>query len=322
MLIAYTATPSGLVRHEGGTIPDGAVWVDLVNPAAGEDAAVERATGIAVPTREEMSEIEVSSRLYVENGARYMTATLLCHADSEHPVATNVTFILAGKCLVTVRYDEPKPFELYASRACKSAPAPASGEAVLIGLLEAVIDRAADVLERVGADIDEIAKTIFHRTPANIARKASYQITLARLGRKGDLLSKGRESLATIARVLLFLAAEVEGQKVPKEMKAQLRTMQRDVESINYHADFQINRVTFLLDALVGLVSIQQNDIIKLFSVVAVVLLPPTTVASIYGMNFQHMPELEWTFGYPMALVLMVISAIVPYLFFRWKKWL
>ncbi|GGE35759.1 magnesium transporter [Agaricicola taiwanensis] len=326
MLTAYAATATGLKRLEvtaDQELPENAVWLDLLLPTLEEDKLVERAVGVSVPTREEMSEIEASSRLYVENRARYMTALLICQSETERPFTTPTTFILAGKHLVTVRYDEPRSFAMFSHRACKGeGEAPNTSEGVLIGILEAAVDRTADVMEKVGADIDGVSSRIFDRDAARVSRKKSYQAVLKSLGRKDDLLSKARESLATISRVATFLSAEIEGLKPSKEAQAQLRTLQRDVQSINDYAAFLGNKVTFLLDALVGMVSVEQNDIIKLFSVVAVVMMPPTLVASIYGMNFRHMPELDWPFGYPMALIIMVISAILPYVFFKWRRWL
>ena len=141
-------------------------------------------------------------------------------------------------------------------------------------------------------------------------------------GRKGDLASKVRESLVSIGRLVLFLANEDEALRWSKEVRAQLKTMQRDTQSLSDHVTYLSNNITFLLDAMLGLVTIEQNNIIKLFSVVAVVMMPPTLVGTVYGMNFKHMPELDYILGYPFALFMMVVSAILPYLYFRWKKWL
>ena len=300
--------------------PEAAIWIDLITPSLQEDKLVERMFGIAVPTREEMQEIEVSSRLYVENGARYMTATLMCHSDTATPKTTPVTFILASHRLVTVRYDEPRPFAIVEHKLGRQCPPKISGETVMMDLLDAVIDRAADIQERVGAEIDQISHTIFE--PDADMEPPSYNDVLKALGRKGDLTSKVRESLVSIGRLLLFLSHEAEGMKWPKDTRAQLQSMQRDVLSLTDHASYLTNKITFLLDAMLGVVNIQQNAIIKIFSVAAVVLMPPTLVASIYGMNFKHMPELDWHFGYPLAILVMVLAAALPYMYFKWKKWL
>jgi magnesium transporter len=326
MLSVFVPSENSLKRAAStdlAGLPDSAVWIDLVKPTTEEDHAVERLAGIAVPTREDMQEIEISSRLYIENGARYMTATLMCAADTETPRTTAVTFILAGHRLVTVRYDEPKPFVLVENKLARTCPPGITGEMVLMELLDAVIDRNADILERAGSDMDSISHQIFE--PEGAARTGHakrYSDILIAIGRKGDLTSKVRESLVSIGRVVTFVAAAVDGVKWSKDMREQLKTMQRDVISLTDHASYLSNKITFVLDAMLGVVNLEQNNIIKLFSVMAVVLMPPTLIASIYGMNFKGMPELEWTHGYPLALIAMLAAAVVPYLIFKWKKWL
>ena len=324
MLSVFVPAESSLKKVTGdlASLPEGAVWVDLVNPSAAEDRAVERLAGIAVPTREDMQEIEISSRLYIENGARYMTATLMCHSDTDMPRTTAVTFILAGHRLVTVRYDQPKPFALVEHKLGRACSAGITGEMVLMELLDAVIDRCADILERAGAEIDQVSHDIFEPDSERHGHSKQYARILIAIGRKGDLTSKVRESLVSIGRIVTFLSAAIEGVKWTKDMREQLKTMQRDVASLTDHASYLSNKITFVLDAMLGVVNLEQNNIIKLFSVMAVVLMPPTLIASIYGMNFKVMPELEWVHGYPMALVMMLIAAIVPYYIFKLKKWL
>ena len=322
MLSVYVPRHGRLERvsvEAGALLPDEAVWLDLVAPTAPEDKAVEQFLGIAVPTREEMQEIEVSSRLYIENGARYMTATLLCRSDSDAPRTTPVTFILSHHRLATVRYDDPRPFAIVENKLGRNCPVKVAGDTIMFDLLDAVIDRAADILEHVGGEVDELSRSIFE--PEDSAPPV-YTAVLKKLGRLGDLTSKVRESLVSIGRVLLFLANESEGLKWGKETRTQLQTMQRDVISLTDHASYIRNKVTLLLDAMLGVVNLQQNAIIKIFSVAAVVLMPPTLVASIYGMNFKNMPELDTPYGYPAALILMLVAAVVPYMYFKWKKWL
>jgi magnesium transporter len=322
MLSVYVPQGSSLARisTDSGDPPETAVWYDLISPTIEEDRLVERMLGIAVPTREEMQEIEVSSRLYVENGGRYMTATLMCHSDTATPKTTPVTFILAAHRLVTVRYDEPRPFAIVEHKLSRACPPKLTGDTVLLDLLDAVIDRSADILERVGAEVDQISHTIFEPDPES--GPPSYNDVLKALGRKGDLASKVRESLVSIGRLLLFVANESEGMKWPKDTRAQLQSMQRDVISLTDHASYLTSKITFLLDAMLGVVNLQQNAIIKIFSVAAVIFMPPTLVASIYGMNFRNMPELESPYGYPVALFIMLLAAILPYLYFKWRKWL
>jgi magnesium transporter len=303
-------------------VSDGAVWIDLFAPTVAEDKLVERTLGIAVPTREEMQEIELSSRLYIENNARYMTATLMCQSESEAPKTTAVTFILAAHRLITVRYDEPRPFVLVGNKLARLCPATVSGESVLMDLLDALIDRAADILEKIGVEVDRVSRDIFDAQGSPADRTRSYTEVLKTIGRAGDLTSKVRESLVSIGRLLLFLANEAEGMRWAKDTRAQLRSMHRDIQALSDHATYVSTKTTFLLDALVGVVSLEQNNIIKIFSVAAVVLMPPTLIASIYGMNFKNMPELDWPYGYPIAVTLMLIAAVLPYLIFKWKRWL
>jgi magnesium transporter len=303
-------------------VPESAVWFDLVNPTHEEDKIVERKAGMAVPTREEMQEIEVTSRLYVENGARYMTATLMCQSDTDAPKTTPVTFILSGHRLVTVRYDEPRPFMIVGNKLARVCSPTVAGESVLMDLLDAVIDRAADILERIGSEVDQISHDIFEPEVGRADRTRSYNEILKAIGKKGDLASKVRESLVSIGRLLLYLANEADSMRWAKESRAQLRGMQRDVHSLSDHAAYLSNKIQFLLDAMLGVVTIEQNNVIKIFSVAAVALMPPTLIASIYGMNFKHMPELDWSLGYPIAIALMLLAAALPYFFFKWKKWL
>lgn len=323
MLSAYVPTGTSLeqkIIENGADVPDAAVWIDLVNPAGGEDKWVERLVGVAIPTREEMQEIELSSRLYVENGARYMTATLMCQSDTPIPKTTPVTFILSGHRLITVRYDEPKPFAIARHKLTRYCPASVSGETVFIDLLDAVVDRCADILERVGTEIDQVSHNIFERERSRTPK--FYTVILQTIGRKGELASKVRESLVSITRLLIFVANQVDDMRWAKDQRAQLKSMQRDAQALSDHATYLTNNVTFLLDALLGVVSIEQNNIIKIFSVAAVAFMPPTLIASIYGMNFKHMPELDWMAGYPFAIILMLVAAILPFVYFKWKKWL
>ena len=302
-------------------LPPEAVWLDLVAPTVAEERLVESLLGVEVPTREEMQEIEVSSRLYQESGALYMTATVISKADTEHPETSAISFILAGDRLVTVRYAEPQSFTLFAAR-CQRSPVPqARGDTVLAGLLDALIDRIADVLEHIGLEVDAISHEVFEN-PATPRGRRDFQDILRRLGRRGDLTSKVRESLVSVGRLLMFLGEAGTAGKPAKDLRNRLRTMTRDVRSLTEHASFLSGKINFLLDATLGMINIEQNAIIKIFSVVAVVFLPPTLIASVYGMNFAFMPELHSVFGYPMALALMLASAIAPLAYFKRRGWL
>jgi magnesium transporter len=325
MLFAHVLRGASLVRievKEGEPCPPDAVWIDLVAPTTGEDRIVEQAIGVMVPTREEMAEIEISSRLYIENGARYMTATVMFNTDTDKPGTTAITFIIAGNKLVTVRYDEPKPFSYLAGKLSKACAATTTGPSIMVELLDAIIDRVADILEKLAAEVDKVSTRVFERNAARDDPNQRYQAILRTIGRKGDLLSKSRESLVSLNRLVLFFTNEAETVGLPKDQRVHLKSVARDISSLTDHASFLANKITFLLDATLGMVSLEQNNVIKLFSVMAVTLMPPTLIASIYGMNFEHMPELKSVYGYPLALIAMAIAAVGPYFFFKWKRWL
>ena len=237
MLSVYVQNGTALERipvETGGELPEAAVWIDLVTPTVQEDQLVESLLGIAVPTREEMQEIEVSSRLYVENGARYMTATLMCQSDTATPKTTAVTFILSKHRLCTVRYDEPRPFAIVEHKLGRACGPKVTGDSVLMDLLDAVVDRSADILERVAAEVDQVSHSIFEPDDGKVP--PSYNDVLKTLGRKGDLTSKVRESQVSVGRLLSFLGHEAEVMKWSKDRARRLQSMQRDVVSLTDHA--------------------------------------------------------------------------------------
>jgi magnesium transporter len=306
----------------GTPIPEDALWIDLIEPTREEDKLVEVHLNIEIPTRAEMADIEPSEILYHENNARYMTVRVLCSSESDAPKLIDVSFILTERALVTVRYGEPHSFSMFMSRAGKPGGCRHQPEAVLDGLVETIIDRAAEILGTVGSRIDRLSQAIFENERRGAKRAASYRAALKSIGRKGDIISNVRESMVSVERMLLFLSASMPRPQKTSGFQSEWRTALRDVQSIEEHATFLSNKIQFLLDATLGLVTIEQNDIIKIFSVMSVIFLPPTLVSSLYGMNFKVMPELEWDFGYAWAITLMILAAALPYLFFRWKRWL
>lgn len=298
-------------------------WADLLKPTKDEEAAIETWIGVDVPTREEMEEIEISSRLYVEDGAHFMTAIVPALGEGDVPEMGPVTFILSGQKLVTIRYHEPRAFNTFQGHAEKAALGCTSGSSILIGLLETIVDRLADILERASRDVETISKDIFNPTATKAShRDRNFQRLLKDLGRKETLTSDIRDSLTTFQRMFSFLANAFGKTKHEKVLGDRVKTLSRDVSSLASHAEFLSQKITFLLDATLGMIGIEQNNIIKIVSVATLVFLPPTLVASIYGMNFEFMPELHWAFGYPLALGLMVLFAILPFMYFRGKGWL
>lgn len=330
MLTTY-ATAGGRLLKLDRTSPalssDGApaprpVWFDLLNPTMDEEAEVEALVGIDVPNREDMDEIEHSSRIYAENGAIYLTANVLSASQTLNPVLAPITFVLTPQALVTLRYHEPRALANFSERALRADHGLTGAVALLLALLDALVDRAADLLEHEGKGIDAIARHVFSERKGRPRQAREFGLMMERIGQRGELNTKIRESLVTFERIAGAIAQHLDAAKAPREHRARTKTLIRDVRSLSDHAAFQASRVTFLLDATLGLVGIEQNGIIKIFSVAAVVFLPPTLIASIYGMNFALMPELAWPMGYPMALGMMVVSAVLPYLFFKRKGWL
>jgi len=325
MLTVYDAAEGVLIKREGlDPISPGAVWIDLLNPTKDEDLLVEQSLAISVPTREEMSEIEASSRLYQEGGGYYMTAIVLHQPDLpfEPPVATPITFILAGHRLITVRYAEPRSISMFLSRAQKKDAACMNGAAVMVGLLEAIIDREADRVERVQGEVDKLAQAIFSGKKGERTRTRRFDVMIQMIGREGELTSRSRECLLTLDRLLTYLAHAMTERGDEKALRARVKTAGRDVLSLADHVGYLSTKITFLLEATLGMINNEQNTIIKIFSVLAVALMPPTLVGTVYGMNFKHIPELDWLWGYPFALGLMVFSAVLPWLYFKHKGWL
>lgn len=311
------------------SMPADAVWIDLTSPSAAEIAAIERAFAIEIPTREEMHEIEASSRLYADHGALFMTTPVLHRAATDVPESGAATFVLLPDRLITVRFIDPLPFAAFSRRAERDPAIAATPQMILLGILEGIADRLADILELAAADMERVSRDVF-RAPARQTGKkrrgaetrhsgADLQNVLFRVARCGDIGTKARDSLLGLSRLTLFLTAQAD---LKKDTKLRLKTLTRDIASITDHANFLGGKVNFLLDATLGLINIEQNAIIKIFTVAAVAFLPPTLIASIYGMNFEFMPELGWKFGYPFAIALMVLSAVLPFWYFRRRGWL
>lgn len=314
----------GRLLHGGPEILSAdALWIDLLSPTPEEEAAVEALVGSDVPTREEMQEIEASSRLSRDGERLTMTAPVLTNSTGLAPQNVALTFILTGPGgrLITVRYGTPQAVAVYMDRLQRQHPPIAHAGELMLGLMEGLVDRLADVLERVAAEQDAISQNIFHHPHRRQRRSSSreLELTLRTIGRGGDLQSKAHDTIMALKRIIAFLPAETLGVA---DGKARLKTLGRDLQSLAEYAGFLSNKVAFLLDATLGMINIQQNSIIKLFSVMAVLLMPPTLVASIYGMNFHHMPELDQPWGYPAALLLMLVAAVLPYWLFKRKGWM
>ncbi|MGI8435675.1 MAG: magnesium transporter CorA family protein [Chthoniobacterales bacterium] len=317
-----------------------AVWIDLLQPTAEEEQNLERVLGIDIPTRAELHEIELSSRLFEENGVLFMTTTVLTKADTSQPESSAVTFIVTNDKLVTVRYADPAPFHAFRIKRDANPQRFQTHYQIFGGLIDAIIERIADILEGVGANLDRISLRVFEPTGARAvphppgdltqsapgrnrkARQRDFVEILRRIGAASDLVSRARESLVSLSRLVTFFREVGKEAGAAKEALAHWKTLASDLASLSDHASFLSSKVSFLLDATLGMINNEQNAIIKILSVAALVFLPPTLVAGIYGMNFVFIPELKWAQGYPFALALMIISAVLPYFFFRRKGWL
>jgi magnesium transporter len=308
-------------------LPENIAWIDLLEPDPEEVAFVKRTTGLDVPGIGDLSEIESSSRLRNRNGAIYLSAPLIYRSDEDQPITTPVGFVLTPDRLITVRFHDLSFFRTFTDRDLAAESDPLSSAAVFAGLMDVITDRLADILENIAAELDELSHRLF-RTPATepVARRppahesADLRIILRRIGHSGDLASKIRDSLLGIGRIVPYVLG-LAGEWLPREIKPRLETVRQDVLSLSDYDAHIVTKVQLLLDATLGLINVEQNNIIKVLTIVSVVGVPPTLVASIYGMNFKAMPELDWSWGYPYGLAMIALSAVLPLLWFKWRGW-
>ena len=328
MLTTYTVESGHLVVREGAqataTLAK-AVWIDLLTPTQEEEREVQAALRLEIPTREEMQEIESSSRLYKEDDTLFLTAPFLYGVDGGELGSTAITFVLGNATLVTVRYATPKAFAVFTARSQRTpVQLLTTPDGVMLHLFEQVVDRLADILERIAAEMDRASQAAFRTARAKVkatTKDADLKEALITLGQVGEVTTRASETLLGLSRILTFVGAE-KATAVRRENQGLIKTLVRDVRSLVEHANFLNSKANFLLDAVLGIINVEQNAIIKTFTVASVALMPPTLIASIYGMNFQVMPELNWTLGYPMALGVMIVSAVLPILYFKRKGWL
>jgi magnesium transporter len=315
MLTAYPQhanTPDRL--HE-------AVWIDLLSPTEDEIEAAGAAIGLKVPTREDLSAIEASSRLQRVNKALYLSTPLM--AGMEAPHLSPVGFVLTQTHLLTVRFDTFVAFDAAAVHALEDE-GDLTSQGVFTCVFEAIIDRVADLLEAAAAELDQVSRSVFHskQRKRDASRSELFQRnTLSKVGRIGERLSLIRDVLLGVGRIVPFVL-EVRHAPEPDPMAARLKAVRQDILSLNDYEAHLANKVQFLLDAVLGFITISQNDIFKVLTVASIVGIPPTLMAGVYGMNFKVMPELNWTLGYPFGLLVIVISALIPLAWFRWKGWL
>ncbi len=301
--------------------PDNLVYLDLLNPSRQEEIEAEKWLEYQLPTREEMQEIEESSRLYTEHGALYMTAWIPVGLETSDPDTTAITFVLAPDCLTTVRYSDPHAFRVFAEQVRRQCVTPITSDAVFLLLLELIVARVADALQTVEADLKKLAREVFavDTRRANAAIEKDLGDVVKLLGRRSALVANLRESLVSVNRMLQYFLNNA-ATWMSGGLAGQFRSVMRDIKSLDDYTNQQTQEMTFLLESCLGLINIQQNQIIKIFTIASVLFLPPTLIASIYGMNFANMPELEVPWAYPAVLCLLVLSAILPIIYFKRKK--
>jgi magnesium transporter len=320
--VYYKQNGSISVRDVGkaDVLPPDTLWIDIYNPTIEEEKNIEGQLGIEIPTKEEVWKNQVLNRFYQENGVSYMTGALITKVDSPYPQTSSVTFILSEKYLVTIRYINPTSFQNFSVRMLRYHAKFPDGAHVLEGLLEEIITRVAYNSEIVVDVLDQLSHDIFNPDTFQNNKKNPSQLmqaVLRRLGTCADLNSKINESLHSLSRMVNYF----ETVHIPdKDIDSGLRTLTTDVMSLTKQTAFLSDKITFQLDATLGMINVEQNMIIKIFSVVAVFFLPPTLVSGIYGMNFQAIPELEWAWGYPYALFLITMCVVIPFLYFKKKK--
>lgn len=320
MLTTYYSHDGRLTAGAEGTLQD-ALWIDLYEPSREEEQRVEATLHIGIPTRDEMREVESSSALYTEQGASFVTVRVVERAQDDQAKLASISLILVKNQFVTIRYADPRSFRQFTSRTQKSEGPSNTAASSLLCLLETIVDRDADIMEEIGDKLEPISFEIFSQNASamNTIAAADLGGVLKRIGTSGELASRVRESLHSVGRSVPFLQMHLNDEP---DLRPRLKTLGQDVQSLLEHDNFLQTQIQFLLDSSIGLISIQQNAIMKTLSIAAVVFLPPTLIGSIYGMNFERMPELHWRYGYLWALAVMLCSAAGPLLYFRVKRWL
>lgn len=307
--------------NDGLNVNDKVVWIDLVNPTRDEELRSEAQLGVLLPTREDMDEIETSSRLYIEDSAVFMTAQIAFFGGQERLQSGPVTFVLVGHRLVTIRYVDPASFAIFAEHIEKQPILCVDGATTFLNLLDVIIDRTADLLEKTGNGIDELSKSIF-----TTKRKTKLEDVLISLGGAQNDIAKIRDSLVSLSRLVAFATADattaIIGTPAVQEFHDRLRTMGQDVMSLSDHSTYITGNIAFLLDAALGLISVEQNTVMKVMSVTAAIFLPLTLIASIYGMNFVDMPFLHNADAFWAVCGLMLCIAGGLIWWFKTRRWL
>jgi magnesium transporter len=307
----------------GSGLPADTIWIDLLSPSAEEKQFVERALGIKVPSEASLSEIEASSRLIADRGTLYLSAPAVRLDEQGEAHLTPIGFIVGPRVLVTIRFSQLPVFDIVAERidADKSLE---NGMCVFTALLEAIVDRGADLLEHLGATSDALSKDIFKgglvrgKRPVRSSRR--LREALQNVGIMADKLARGRDVLLGAQRVAAF-AGDVGGEWIIPSTRKRLDAVTKDVASLSDYETRLSDKIQLLLDAVLGFINIQQNDLFKILTIASVVGVPPTILVGVWGMNFKNMPELNWAWGYPLACLAVIASGVLPLLWFKRQGW-
>jgi magnesium transporter len=315
MLNAYPTDRSG--SHSLA----GRIWVDLVEPTAAERAAFEAAFGLRVPAHDQLGEIEATSRLRLENNALYMTAPLIFAAEGEPWIPAPTGFVLSKEVLLTVRYAKSAAFDTVAKELAAAEKTDAA--AAFVRVLEELVDHLADLLEGSSRDLDDASHVIFRQENANrLSREtAMLRRLMLRTGRTSERMARIHYTLVCLDRMAKFTADRTR-EWFAHDLAARLQSVSSDIASLVQFSEGLVNRVQLLQDAATGIIGIDQNEVMKVLTIASVVGIPPVLVAGIYGMNFKHMPEYDWAWGYQYGLALIVITALLPLIWFKWKDWI
>jgi magnesium transporter len=328
MITAYTRQNGKTSQHslsDGAPLPPGTVWVDLLGCSPAQVAQFSQLIKQTIPPLRDVRLLEQARQQYVEKGTTYLTAPIIIGSQTETPSNGVVLFVLSPQLLVTVREAESRALSIFATRALDDHALLHDSETVFVGLLEAIVHRLADLTEITAHELEQVGRIVFSeslqrsKSPGQ-GNPASWRKIMIGLGKAARLNHRLLATLTGLDRLLAFLQSPQE-PCVGETSYARLRSMQHDIKRLIDHSGAMINEATFLLDAIASAISIEQNNVVKIFSMVAVILMPPTMIASIYGMNFAHMPELNLWWGYPLALLAMLLSAILPWLWFKRSGW-
>ena len=317
MLSAFKLEENRLSRMEmesGNTSLAPSVWIDLIEPDEQEREYVQAELGQSLATRPELEDIEASARFFEDEDGLHIHSFFFYEDADDHAGNATVAFTIRDDRLFTLRERELPAFRLYRMRARNQTLIDGNAFELLLDLFETKIEQLADEIENIYTALEKLSRVIMEGQQGE-----EYDEALSRLAELEDIGWKVRLCLMDTQRALNFLVRKA---RLPVNQLEQAREILRDIDSLLPHNESLFQKVNFLMQAAMGFISIEQNRIIKIFSVVSVVFLPPTLVASSYGMNFEFMPELKWTFGYPGAIVLMILAALAPYLYFKRRNWL